>query len=79
MLKPDAKIYNAVLADINSTPDVCLFIDDRQANVDAANEAGLPALRFTSFDNLVKELMRKNVIAGDQFSHNNLLGISSKL
>ncbi|MBK1784790.1 HAD family phosphatase [Prauserella sp. ASG 168] len=43
MAKPDAKIFELLLARLGAEPGDCLFFDDRQANVDGARAAGLHA------------------------------------
>jgi HAD superfamily hydrolase (TIGR01509 family) len=46
--KPDARIYQRTCERLGLAPARCLFVDDRQANVDGAHRAGLAAIRFTS-------------------------------
>lgn len=43
MAKPDAEIFGVLLATLGADPSDCLFLDDRQANVDGARAAGLRA------------------------------------
>lgn len=44
--KPDRAAYVAVAADLAVAPNGCLFIDDKQRNVDAAEAAGMQAVLF---------------------------------
>ena len=44
--KPDPRIYQLTLERIELEPGQCIFIDDMQINVDAANELGLHAVHF---------------------------------
>ena len=56
MLKPSAEFYKAVIDDISLPAEEMLFIDDSQKNVDAANDAGLPAVYYepgTDLANLI--------------------------
>jgi 2-haloacid dehalogenase len=43
--KPDPEIFERALTDINA--DGCIFIDDREENVAAAEAAGIAAIHFT--------------------------------
>ena len=46
MLKPSDAFYKAVMKEIGLPADEMLFIDDSRKNVDAAIEAGLPAVHY---------------------------------
>jgi putative hydrolase of the HAD superfamily len=48
--KPDPAVWQALAYRLKADPSDCLFLDDRQVNVDAAAAAGLQALRWTSAD-----------------------------
>jgi FMN phosphatase YigB (HAD superfamily) len=39
--KPDRECYEHVLAQVDTPPEDCIFIDDRQENIDTANQLGL--------------------------------------
>ncbi len=52
MCKPDLCIYRLLLERFRLDPAECLFIDDRQGNVDGAGKAGMEALLFTGYDSL---------------------------
>ncbi|MHA6806110.1 HAD family hydrolase [Salinifilum ghardaiensis] len=43
LAKPDPRIYRELLAHLGTAPERCLFLDDRQDNVDAARELGIQA------------------------------------
>lgn len=45
-LKPEHEIYDYLLEQYNLEPEECLFIDDRQDNVEGALAVGMHALRF---------------------------------
>lgn len=45
--KPDQAIYRRLLDRFSLTPGECLFIDDNDANVAGAIQAGMAAVRFT--------------------------------
>jgi len=44
--KPDPRIYQLTLERVQLEPEQCIFIDDLQVNIDAANELGLRAVHF---------------------------------
>jgi len=46
MAKPDPEIWSALVDRLGTTPQDCLFLDDRQVNVDGARAAGLRAERW---------------------------------
>jgi len=59
MLKPSARIYEAVVARIGLPADEILFVDDSETNVEAARKAGLQARTFvpgTKLSALLSEL-----------------------
>ncbi|MGW8531360.1 MULTISPECIES: HAD family hydrolase [Nocardiopsidaceae] len=44
--KPDAEIYERLLARLDLTPDRCLFVDDLEANLEPAARMGMATVRF---------------------------------
>jgi putative hydrolase of the HAD superfamily len=58
MVKPDHGIYELLFERYNLVPEECLFIDDRQDNVDAAIECGMRAIRFDGYEKCYDEIMR---------------------
>ena len=56
MLKPAPEIYRECLAGLNAAPGRTLFIDDRQANVAGARQAGMRAILFQSPEQLAREV-----------------------
>ncbi|NDJ52804.1 MAG: HAD family phosphatase [Chloroflexi bacterium] len=55
-MKPDPKAYRAILMKLNAEPNQALFIDDMQANVDAAHSLGMAALQFTPKLDVVEQV-----------------------
>ena len=45
--KPDARMYAAVLEQLNANPDDCLFVDDRMDNLLGARAAGMNAAQMS--------------------------------
>jgi putative hydrolase of the HAD superfamily len=57
IIKPAPAIYRYVLEKLGTPPAETLFIDDRRANVEAAQAFGMKALIFTSVDQLRTDLI----------------------
>lgn len=55
--KPDPAIYRHTLEKLGVTADEALFIDDKQANIDAAVELGMQGMLFTTVDKLRSDLL----------------------
>jgi putative hydrolase of the HAD superfamily len=56
VVKPDAAIYLECCEGLGVAPEDALFLDDRQANVEGADAAGLKGVLFESPDQLSAEL-----------------------
>jgi putative hydrolase of the HAD superfamily len=52
MVKPDEAIFEHVLAELDAQPEDVTFVDDRQANVDAAAGLGIRGVLFTGVEDL---------------------------
>jgi putative hydrolase of the HAD superfamily len=57
MAKPDPAIYRLTLEKLETRPEEALFIDDKQANIDAARDLGLAAIQFSTIEKLRKDLV----------------------
>ena len=55
--KPAAEIYQRLMQRYGLQPEECVFIDDSQINIDAANALGLHAFRFESYEKQYPEVM----------------------
>lgn len=55
--KPAAEIYQRLMQRYGLQPEECVFIDDSQINVDAANALGIHAFRFESYEKQYSEIM----------------------
>jgi putative hydrolase of the HAD superfamily len=62
MTKPHSEAYSYLLKELKCPPQVCLFIDDREENIIAAKKAGIDAIHFLSFNQLLFELKRRSII-----------------
>lgn len=56
MLKPSAEIYLAAIGSIGIPAENLLFIDDSQANIDAARTCGMKVLHYRQGDDLKSAL-----------------------
>jgi 2-haloacid dehalogenase len=54
--KPDARVYRHLFERYSLDPATTVFIDDNEANVDAARELGMVAIRFDGADSLRRSL-----------------------
>lgn len=60
-LKPSPAIYAAAVEAAGCRPEECFFTDDIEANVAAAREFGIDAVRFESLDQIQSELSARGV------------------
>lgn len=60
--KPDPKIYAILLERYRLLPEQCVFIDDRQENLDAAKKMGMAGILFTSPAQAREALKRMSVL-----------------
>lgn len=60
--KPHPKIYAILLERYKLRPEQCVFIDDRQENLDAAKEMGIAPVLFTSTAQVREALKRTGVL-----------------
>ncbi len=61
VMKPNPEIYRAALNISHRKPEECLFIDDRQQNVEAARLCGLNAIHYVNPDQLRSDLAKFGV------------------
>ncbi len=57
--KPDPKAYQIMLAEVQVSPENCIFIDDKLANVEAAKALGIDAILFLSPKQVAEELFTR--------------------
>ncbi len=57
--KPDKKAYELILEKLKVKPEECLFIDDKEKNIIAAEELGIKTIHFKGSNQLKKELLDK--------------------
>ena len=65
MRKPDAEIYELTLERLgNPEPGSCLFVDDIEANVEAARELGISAVHYRHNDQAIAEIREATGLGG---------------
>lgn len=60
--KPDEPIYRLLESRFGIKLTECIFVDDRQVNVDAGNSYGMQAILFKGYDDLMEELKSREII-----------------
>ena len=70
LIKPDAAIFRHSIERLGVRPQQILFVDDREANVEAGRAVGLHAIRFESIEQLRVDLkkMRFEILPRDGHS-----------
>lgn len=61
VIKPDEKIYKLLLETYNLNEEECLFVDDKQENVDGARKVGIHSERFTTYEDFLETLKKYGV------------------
>jgi epoxide hydrolase-like predicted phosphatase len=76
--KPDPKAYQILLSRLQVPPQVILFIDNQQINVEAAKKLGMDGIVFTHTNQLIQELKQRGIeVSVPQLpSHNALSGVN---
>ncbi len=64
IMKPDPQMYLRTLSRLQNKPFECIFVDDMEVNVAAAQNLGLKAIRFTPDIDLAAEFERYGVTQG---------------
>lgn len=62
MIKPDADIYEHLLERVGRPAGDCLFIDDHEPNILAAQKLGFQTIKFDSTDQLRSELSSRGIL-----------------
>jgi putative hydrolase of the HAD superfamily len=58
VVKPNRKIYELIVTRYNLNKEETMFFDDRQRNVDAANEVGIKGVIFRTIDDIENNLKK---------------------
>jgi len=62
LIKPDPRIFEALLERIGRSAGECLFIDDSEENISTARSLGFETIRFESPDQLRRELQHRGLL-----------------
>ncbi len=62
MTKHFPSTFSKALERLKIPADECLFIDDHQRNIDAAEKVGIRGIRFQDYNQLISELRKTSVI-----------------
>ena len=60
LIKPDVRIYAYLLEKYHLNPEECLFLDDREDNVEAARKAGMQSMLFTEDYETLRAFLKQN-------------------
>lgn len=60
-MKPEPEIYQTLLAKYGLKAEECVFLDDRQVNIDGAKAQGMEGIVFTSYEDAVERLKEYGV------------------
>jgi putative hydrolase of the HAD superfamily len=61
--KPEAAFFQCALDISQRQPDECVFIDDREENLEGARQLGIQGIRMTSPEQVIAELRRLGITA----------------
>jgi len=56
LLKPDPRIYHLTLDQLSCQPGEAIFVDDREANVQAAEAMGIRSVHFQNYEQGVRDI-----------------------
>jgi 2-haloacid dehalogenase len=62
MIKPEPEIFEFLLQKIGKSADECLFVDDSEANIIAAQSIGFDTVHFNSPEQLKAELQTRHIL-----------------
>lgn len=57
--KPHPKAYQLLLDEVKVSPENCIFIDNKQVNIDAAKNLGIDAILFLNTKQIAEELEKR--------------------
>ena len=61
LMKPQKEFYQYALKKIGAKPENCLFIDDKEKNVEAAKKLGINSFQFKNKEQMLKQLKRYGI------------------
>ena len=73
LIKPDVRIYECLLEKYQLNPEECLFLDDREDNVEGARKAGMQAMVFAEDYESLRAFLKENAgIVDDEIAADSL-------
>jgi putative hydrolase of the HAD superfamily len=60
-IKPEPEIYQILMDKYNINPEEAVFLDDNQANLEAAKVFGFHTIQVTEFDRALEDLRKLGV------------------
>ncbi len=60
-IKPEPEIYQSLLKKYDLKANECIFLDDRQENIDAAKAQGMEGICFTEYESAIEQLRAHGV------------------
>ncbi len=79
MAKPNADIFQAVLFRLQASPEECLFLDDTQANVDAASALGYHVYKtplLYDFRKDIDAMLATDAVSSDALAHTTVFTVA---
>lgn len=58
-IKPDREIYELLINRYELIPEECIFIDDRDINLDGGRQVGFNCIKFTEYDEVSRKILEK--------------------
>ncbi|MCC7165791.1 MAG: HAD family phosphatase [Anaerolineae bacterium] len=74
LAKPDPRIFELLLEQTGCRAEECLFIDDAEKNIKAAQALGFQIIHFDSPEQLADELERLDLLESEELAHGNSQG-----
>jgi HAD superfamily hydrolase (TIGR01509 family) len=60
--KPHREAYNRLLSELQMPPQAVLFVDNKEANIEAAKCLGIDGILFVNTDQLIQELKKRGIL-----------------
>jgi 2-haloacid dehalogenase len=79
VVKPDPRIFAILLDRYRLDPPSTLYVDDVEANVDAARDAGMAGVLFTEPDRLRSDLRGLGLLSGNGSGQPSVAGTNARL
>lgn len=64
LVKPEEQIYRLLMKRYRLKPEECIFLDDREDNINTARKLGMTGIVFYSYEEAAEELKKAGVLFG---------------